>query len=77
MVKYDPSKLDQLAELELEALLEGLEDEEMKRSPAFLERVRKFLKDNRLETTRDNPKLPQLQKVTKELPIFDNEVTVN
>lgn len=77
MVKYDPSKLDQLAELELEALLEGLEDEEMKRSPAFLEKVRKFLKDNRLETTPENPKLPQLQKVTKELPIFDNEVTVN
>ena len=77
MVKYDPSKLDQLAELELEALLEGLEDEEMKRSPAFLEKVRKFLKDNRLETTPDTPKLPQLQKVTKELPIFDNEVTVN
>lgn len=77
MVKYDPKKLDQLAELELEALLAGLEDEEMKRSPAFLEKVRKFLKDNRLETTPDNPKLPQLQKITEELPIFENEVTVN
>ena len=73
MVKYDSKKLDQLAELELEALLAGLEDEEMKRSPAFLEKVRKFLKDNRL----DNPKLPQLQKITEELPIFENEVTVN
>ena len=28
MVKYDSKKLDQLAELELEALLAGLEDEE-------------------------------------------------
>lgn len=77
MVKYDSKKLDQLAELELEALLAGLEDEEMKRSPAFLEKVRKFLKDNRLETTPDNPQLPQLQKITEELPIFENEVTVN
>lgn len=77
MVKYDSKKLDQLAELELEALLAGLEDEEMKRSPAFLEKVRKFLKDNRLETTPDNPKLPQFQKITEELPIFENEVTVN
>lgn len=77
MVKYDSKKLDQLAELELEALLAGLEDEEMKRSPAFLEKVRKFLKDNRLETTPDNPSIPKLQKVTEELPIFENEVTVN
>lgn len=77
MVKYDSKKLDQLAELELEALLAGLEDEEMKRSPAFLEKVRKFLKDNRLETTPDNPNIPQIQKITEELPIFENEVTVN
>lgn len=54
MVKYDSKKLDQLAELELEALLAGLEDEEMKRSPAFLEKVRKFLRITdwkRLQTT--------------------------
>jgi hypothetical protein len=51
MVKFDPALLDQMAELEIKALLEGLSDEELRRNPSFLEKVRKFMKDNRLETT--------------------------
>ena len=61
--------LDRIAELEVQALIEGLEDPEMRINPSFLEKVRKFLKENKLETT------PQLvvavQQETKEIPIFD------
>ena len=61
--------LDRIAELEVQALIEGLEDPEMRINPSFLEKVRKFLKENKLETT---PKLVvAVQQETKEIPIFD------
>ena len=40
--------LDQIAELEVKALLEGLQDPELRRNPSFLEKVRKFLAQNKL-----------------------------
>ena len=77
MVKVDPELLNELAELELQALLEGLQDPELRRNPSFLEKVRKFMKDNRLETTPDTPGVQQLQKAAEKLPVFDNEVNIN
>ena len=56
---------DQMAELEIKALLEGLSDEELRRNPSFLEKVRKFMKDNRLETTPETPGVQQIQKRPK------------
>ncbi len=43
--------IDQLAKLEVDCLLDGLQDEEMRKNPAFLSKVRQFLKDNGLLTT--------------------------
>lgn len=37
--------IDRLATEEVQALLEGLEDEEQRKNPAFLAKVRQFLKD--------------------------------
>ena len=43
--------IDRLATEEVQALLEGLEDEEQRKNPAFLAKVRQFLKDNDFNTT--------------------------
>ena len=64
-----PEILDQLAELEVNALLEGLQDPEVRRNPSFLEKVRRFLRDNKLETT---PELAiAVEQETHEIPVFD------
>ena len=64
-----PEILDQLAELEVNALIDGLHDEELRRTPTFLEKVRRFLKDNKLDTT---PELAiEVKQETHEIPVFD------
>lgn len=50
-VKLPQELIDALAQGEANALLEGLRDEEMRKNPAFLGRVRQFLKDNDFVTT--------------------------
>lgn len=55
--------LDKLAKGEVDALLDGLEDEEMRKNPAFLAKVRQFLKDNDMVAT---PKLEGLHLVQRE-----------
>lgn len=55
--------LDKLAKGEVDALLDGLEDEEMRKNPAFLAKVRQFLKDNGMVAT---PKLEGLHLVQRE-----------
>lgn len=61
--------LDRIAELEVDALLEGLNDPEVRTNPSFLEKVRRFLKDNKLQTT---PELSvAVVKETHEIPVFD------
>lgn len=68
-MKIDQELLDKIAELEVEALIDGLHDEELRRTPTFLEKVRRFLKDNKLETT---PELAiEVKKETHEIPVFD------
>lgn len=72
----DEQLLDEIAKLEVTALLEGLRDPEMRKNPSFLEKVRKFLAQNKLQTTQETPGVHQIQKVTEEIPNF-NEVTIN
>lgn len=61
--------LDKIAELEVEALIDGLHDPELRRTPTFLEKVRRFLRDNKLETT---PELAvAVKQETHEIPVFD------
>lgn len=72
----DEQFLDEIAKLEVTALLEGLKDPEMRKNPSFLEKVRKFLAQNKLQTTPETPGVHQIQKVTEEIPNF-NEVTIN
>ncbi len=77
MVKVSPELLDEIGKLEVQALLEGLKDPELRRNPAFLEKVRKFLQQNNFKTTDETEGVADLKKNTESIPIFDNEVSVN
>lgn len=63
--------IDNIAELEAKALLDGLKDVELRKNPAFLEKVRRFLKDHKLETTDNLVTIVAKAEGGKEIPIFD------
>lgn len=70
-MQIDEKLLDKLAIGEVNALLEGLDDPELRRNPAFLAKVREFLKQNKLQTTPETQGVHKIQKVVEELPTFD------
>jgi hypothetical protein len=72
MSKIDSALIDQIAQLEVDSLLEGLNDPELRKNPAFLDKVRKFLKENDLKTTPETPGVDELMKKqeTTEIPVF-------
>lgn len=71
MIKIDEKLIDQIAELEVTALLEGLKDKELRKNPAFLDKVRKFLKENDMKTTPETKEMAELKKqATEVIPIF-------
>lgn len=76
MPKINGAIIDQIAQLEVDALLDGLTDPELRRNPAFLDKVRRFLKENQLQTTPETPGVAELLKKqqTTEIPIFKEEV---
>lgn len=76
MPKINSAIIDQIAQLEVDALLEGLNDPELRRNPAFLDKVRRFLKENQLQTTPETPGVAELMKrqQTTDIPIFKEEV---
>ena len=73
MTSIDPKKLDEIATLEADAILEGLKDPKQRQNPAFLEKVRKFLAQNNLKTTPETPAIGQIQKVVTDIPIFESD----
>lgn len=78
MTKINGAIIDQIAQLEVDALLEGLANPELRRNPAFLDKVRRFLKENQLQTTPETPGVAELMKrqQTTDIPIFKEEVGV-
>lgn len=65
LTKIPQEILDEIAILEVQALKDGLADPEMKKNPAFLEKVRKFLQQNKQVTTAETPGMSELQKLLK------------
>lgn len=70
MTNISQEIINRIAEGEVKALEEGLQDPEIRTKPAFLAAVRKFLKENNLETTAETAK--PIMKLTKELPVFED-----
>lgn len=69
MFKIDEKLLDELAQEEVKALVEGMQDPELRHNPRFLEKVRKYLKDNELLVTPETPGVAKLQKEIEKEPI--------
>lgn len=74
MPKIDKELIDTMAQLEVNALLEGLKDPELRRNPAFLEKVRKFLQQNQLTTQPDTIGVNEIKKMTTEIPVFKDGI---
>lgn len=74
MTKIDKELIDTMAQLEVNALLEGLKDPELRRNPAFLEKVRKFLQQNQLTTQPDTIGVNEIKKLTTEIPVFKDGI---
>lgn len=74
MTKIDKELIDTMAQLEVNALLEGLKDPELRRNPAFLEKVRKFLQQNQLTTQPDTIGVDKIKKLTTEIPVFNEGI---
>ena len=65
--------IDKIAHEEVQAILDGLKDPELRKNPAFLEKVRKFLQQNNFKTTPETPGVADIKKNTANIPIFDSE----
>ena len=66
--KLPQELIDQIAELEADSLLQGLNDPEMRRNPAFLAKVRQFLKDNDFVTTTETEGVKEVIRSVSEIP---------
>lgn len=62
--------IDRLATEEVQALLEGLEDEEQRKNPSFLAKVRQFLKDNDFNTTVEIEGVKEVKQEASKIPDF-------
>lgn len=69
--------IDGLAQAEAEALMEGLKDKDMRKNPAFLAKVRQFLKDNNFITTTETEGVKCIVRDASQIPDLVNEDTAN
>lgn len=66
--KLPQELLDKLAQGEVDALLDGLNDEELRRNPSFLSKVRQFLKDNDMLATPEVEGLHLVKQEASKIP---------
>ena len=64
--------IDLLAGLEVETLLEGLQDEELRKNPHFLAKVRSFLKDNKVLTNDELDGVKAIKKDREDIPNIED-----
>lgn len=71
--KLPQELIDRIAEMEADSLLEGLKDPELKRNPAFLAKVRQFLKDNDFVTTVETEGVQEIKRIGTTIPDLTSE----
>lgn len=67
-VRLPQEIIDMLGQEEANALLEGLNDPEMRKNPAFLGKVRQFLKDNNFVTTTETEGVTRILQDINNIP---------
>lgn len=67
-IKMPQAVIDSMAQAEADALLEGLQDEELRKNPAFLAKVRQFLKDNDFVTTTETEGVEEIIRDVHNIP---------
>lgn len=60
--------IDDIAIMEAQVLLENLNDPEMRKNPAFLSKVRQFLKDNDFLTTAETEGVKEIVREGSSIP---------
>ena len=76
-VKLTQEVIDALAQGEAAALAEGLADPEMRKNPAFLAKVRQFLKDNNFVTTTETEGVHRIMQDINNIPDLIGEDCIN
>lgn len=71
--KLPQELIDKIATLEAENLLEGLKDPDLNKNPAFLAKVRQFLKDNCFITTSETEGVQEIKRIGSSIPDLINE----
>nr|DAS26686.1 MAG TPA: DNA packaging protein [Bacteriophage sp.] len=75
-IKLPQEIIDALAQQEANALLEGLQSPTMRRNPAFLAKVRQFLKDNDFITTTETEGVETIVRDMQNIPDLVNDAEV-
>ena len=76
-IKMSKEIIDAMAQAEADALLEGLNDKDMRKNPAFLSKVRQFLKDNDFVTTTETEGVREIVRDANQIPDLVNEGYIN
>lgn len=77
-VRLPQELIDSMAQMEADALLEGLNDPETRKNPAFLAKVRQFLKDNNFITTTETEGITHILQSMDNIPnLVDDEVVMH
>lgn len=72
-IKMPQALIDSMAQAEADALLEGLQDDELRKNPAFLAKVRQFLKDNDFVTTTETEGVEEIIRDIHNIPNLVDE----
>ena len=75
-IKIPQEIIDPLAQQQANALLEGLQTPTMRRNPAFLAKVRQFLKDNDFITTTETEGVETIVRDMQNIPDLVNGAEV-
>ena len=76
-IKMPKEIIDAMAQAEADALLEGLNDKDMRKNPAFLSKVRQFLKDNDFVTTTETEGVREIVRDANQIPDLVDEDYIN